>query len=127
MKQRRRAVILAACVLVVAVAGYGWLSARYQRARDLEIIEQNTIKANSVKAEIDRELPLGTSKAAVDDYLGKHGMQDVIGGAPSYMVHVAHGPSVVWFCGSSDVWVELTFAEEHLVKTSVSHWSGDCL
>jgi len=127
MKQRRRAAIVAACLMIVAGVGYSWLSARSQRARDLQVIEQNEIKANRVKADIDRELPLGTTKAAVADYLRSHGMQDAIGDGPTYMVHVAHGPSVVWFCGSSDVWVELTFAAERLVKTSVSDSGGDCL
>jgi hypothetical protein len=127
MKRRKRAVISAVCVAIVLMVGYGWLSARYQRARDLQIVEQNTIKANSVKADIDRDLTVGTSKAAVDDWLRSHGMQDVMIAGSSYMVHVAHGPSVVWFCGSSDVWVELTFAEEHLVKTGVSVRGGDCL
>jgi len=100
---------------------------RYNFERARRVIEQNTIKATRIKEEIDRDLPPGTAKASVDRYLRTHRMQDIVISSSSYMVHVAHGPTDVWFCGSSDVWVEIVFAEEHLVKTSVSNWSGDCL
>jgi hypothetical protein len=118
----------AGIAVTIFLLAYGWR--QYRESVRIRAVAENTIRAQTLKREIDRRFPSGTLESEVLDFLRKEHPDFVTwpsGNRTEYGVPVAEEPSNVWYCGSFTAYVRLRCEDRRLVLTEITRWSNDCL
>ncbi|MFC6644905.1 hypothetical protein ACFQBQ_04725 [Granulicella cerasi] len=100
----------------------------YWRNRRLQIADEATFEMKAV--ELERALPAGTPRAAVEDYARQHDLDIVEDGSSNVVFRLQRIHSAQWYCG---YWIgveQLGFDSKSDAAprtTARRHTDGDCL
>ena len=87
-------------------------------------------KAEDFKREFDKHVPVGASRAAVDEYLASHQLKigNLLGpdGTGDGMVELFTEKSISWYCGEGSVGLFVNFTANKLKRVSTASWSFNC-
>ena len=117
-------------ITLILLSGLCYVSRQRSEAIRAQAVENNNVKANQLKAEIDRRIAMGAAEAEVVAFLrARHPnhISFLAGRRNEYFVPVGSEPSNVWYCGSIQAGVMLRCEGGRLINTEIARWSNDCL
>ncbi|MFA5909488.1 MAG: hypothetical protein WC815_11970 [Vicinamibacterales bacterium] len=130
-RMSKKAVALLAVASLIALTVF----IRHDRQEVQRIHAENLLKAEQFTREFVRDVKIGTTLEAVEEYLRtkhvkferSHEVDNERTFVKELRIEVANERSPVWGCGRYSVGLFAMFVDERLTTARVTEWSFDCV